>query len=82
MARVEAVDDHVEVRQALPEYQDLLERADPTLHLGKRLPDDAFATLSAMYNNSYFFVTEPHTDNDCMYLNGSVPMSVRIASPS
>jgi hypothetical protein len=79
LARVEAVDDHVELRIALPKYEDLLQRADPEVHLEKAPPQQAFEILSRMYHNSYFFVTEPHDDAHCLYLNGVVQMDVRLA---
>ena len=82
MTRVEAVSDHVELRNALPDYQDLLQRAAPELHLEKAAPADAFAILARMYSNSYFFVTDPHDDANCPYMNGSLPMNVRLASSS
>jgi hypothetical protein len=79
VACVEAVADHVELSYAQPEYQELLQRADPSGSLEKSQPAEVFATLSRLYNNSYFFVTDPHDDSTCPYRNGVVRMTVRMA---
>jgi hypothetical protein len=80
VACVEAVADHVELRYAEPQYQDLLQSADTDGTLEKSQPAEAFAILSRAYNNSYFFVTDPHDDRTCPYNQGVVRMTVRTSS--